>query len=168
MLNGLPLPVTLTARDGEFHVRAAGSSDLDALVELIAGDPISATRGDTASPDDRDAYARGLDQVQADPRNVQLVAERAGEVIATLQLTLIPGLARRGADRLQVEAVRVRDDVRSLGIGRALMRWVADDVAPALGATLIQLTSDAARSDAHRFYERLGYAASHVGYKLRV
>ena len=168
MLNDLELPVTLSARDGEFLVRAAESSDLDALIELIAGDPISAARGDTAAPDDRDAYARGLAQIQQDPRNVQLVAERDGVLIGTLQLTVIPGLARRGADRLQVEAVRVRDDLRSQGIGRALMLWISDVAAPALGATLIQLTSDASRRDAHRFYERLGYAASHVGYKLRV
>ncbi|WP_203136121.1 GNAT family N-acetyltransferase [Microbacterium sp. JZ31] len=167
MIEALTLPVTLAARDGEFSVRAAESADLDVLVALIANDPVSAARGDTASPDDLDAYARGLEAVQADPRNVQLVAERDGVVIGTLQLTLIPGISRRGAARLQVEAVRVRDDQRSAGIGRALMRWVGD-VAPTLGARLVQLTSDAQRVDAHRFYERLGYEASHVGYKLHV
>ena len=161
MIDALALPVTLDAREGAFTVRAATPADLEALVALIANDPVSAARGDTASPDDRDAYARGLAAIQADARNVQLVAERDGVVIGTLQLTLIPGISRRGAARLQVEAVRVRDDQRSAGIGRALMRWVAD-VAPGLGAPLIQLTSDAQRVDAHRFYERLGYARSPV------
>ncbi|WP_309069299.1 GNAT family N-acetyltransferase [Microbacterium sp.] len=167
MIDALTLPATLTARDGEFSVRAAAPDDLEPLVALISGDPVSAARGDTASPQDRDAYARALDAIQEDPRNVQLVAERDGDVIGTLQLTLIPGISRRGSARLQVEAVRVRDDQRSAGIGRALMRWVGE-VAPALGAQLVQLTSDAQRVDAHRFYERLGYEASHVGYKLHV
>jgi len=168
VLNDLELPVMLSARDGEFLVRPAVEHDLDALIELIANDPISAARGDTADPADRAAYARGLAEVQADPRNVQLVAERDGAVIGTLQLTVLPGISRQGASRVQVEAVRVRDDLRSSGIGRAFLRWVAEDAAPSLGASLIQLTSDASRTGAHRFYERLGYAASHVGYKLSV
>ncbi|WP_345752049.1 GNAT family N-acetyltransferase [Microbacterium rhizophilus] len=167
MLQGLDLPVELTATDGAFRVRAAGPADLDALIALIAADPVSAARGDTASDEDRAAYASALERLQEDPSNVQLVAERGGAVIATLQLTLIPGLSRRGTTRLQVETVRVRDDLRSAGIGRALMRWVGE-IAPRRGAHLVQLTSDAQRVDAHRFYERLGYEASHVGYKLHV
>ncbi|GAA3657106.1 GNAT family N-acetyltransferase [Microbacterium marinilacus] len=167
MLASLTLPVRLSARDGGFTLREATPRDLDALIALIANDPVSAARGDVASADDREAYARGLAAIQADPSNVQLVAERDGETIATLQLTVIPGLARRGATRLQVETVRVRDDLRSAGVGGAMMRWV-EDAASALEAHLIQLTSDAARVDAHRFYERLGYARSHVGFKLPV
>lgn len=167
MLRGLDLPVELVAREVGLTVRTAEERDLDALITLIASDPVSASRGDTASDEDRAAYAEALERVQADPSNVQLVAEREGEVVATLQLTLIPGLSRRGTTRLQVETVRVRDDLRSAGIGRALMRWV-DELAPSLGANLIQLTSDAERRRAHRFYERLGYTASHVGYKRHV
>lgn len=95
-----------------------------------------------------------------------LVAEDpSGAVVAMLQLTRIPGLARRGATRLLVEAVRVRADRRSAGVGGALLGWVTDVAAPALGAGLVQLTSDAARTDAHRFYERLGFVGSHVGFK---
>ncbi|KQY96247.1 transcriptional regulator [Microbacterium sp. Root53] len=166
MLTALELPAGLSARDGAFILRAAEPSDADALIALISSDPISAARGDVASAADRDAYVGALEAIQEDPRNLQLVAERDGGVIATLQLTLIPGLARRGALRLQVETVRVRDDLRSAGIGGAMMRWVSEVAAPALGARMIQLTSDAARIDAHRFYERLGYAPSHVGFKL--
>jgi GNAT superfamily N-acetyltransferase len=77
-------------------------------------------------------------------------------------------MARRGARRLLVEAVRVRTDLRSAGIGSAAMRWVGEQAAPALGAAMVQLTSDAARTDAHRFYERLGYVGSHRGFKLAV
>jgi len=83
-----------------------------------------------------------------------------------MQLTLIPGLARRGAMRLQIEAVRVRSDRRSGGIGGRMIRW-AMNAAHAAGAALVQLTSDAARVDTHRFYERLGFTASHVGFKYR-
>ncbi|WP_110590513.1 GNAT family N-acetyltransferase [Microbacterium suaedae] len=168
MLAGLALPVELSGSASAFTLREARGDDLDALIGLIANDPVSAARGDVASADDRDAYARGLAEIAADPRNAQLVAERDGELVATLQLTVIPGLARRGATRLQVETVRVRHDLRSAGIGAALMRWVSDEAAPTLGANLIQLTSDAARSDAHRFYVRLGYAPSHIGFKLSV
>jgi GNAT superfamily N-acetyltransferase len=88
-------------------------------------------------------------------------------VVGTLQLTAIPGMARRGSTRLLVEAVRVASLKRSSGIGGAMMSWVTGVAAPALGADLVQLTSDAARSDAHRFYERLGFVASHVGFKYR-
>jgi GNAT superfamily N-acetyltransferase len=77
-------------------------------------------------------------------------------------------MARRGATRLLVEAVRVSSALRSGGIGSALMRWVTDVAAPALGTPLVQLTSDVARTDAHRFYERLGFTGSHVGFKYRV
>jgi GNAT superfamily N-acetyltransferase len=88
--------------------------------------------------------------------------------VGTFQVTRIPGMARQGSTRLLVEAVRVRSDLRSSGIGGAMMRWVTDLAAPALGASLVQLTSDAARTDAHRFYERLGFTGSHVGFKYRV
>ena len=114
------------------------------------------------------AYTAALAEILADLSNDLLVVELDGALVGTLQLTLIPGMARRCAKRLLVEAVRVRSDLRSAGIGSAAMRWVGDAAAPALGAALVQLTSDAARTDAHRFYERLGYAASPVGIKLRV
>ena len=164
----LALPVELSSRSGRFRVREATAEDLDALVSLLTSDPVSAARGDAGSAADRDAFARGLAAIDADPRNAQLVAERDRELVATLQLTTIPGLSRRGATRLQVEAVHVRDDLRSEGIGSALMRWVSDVAAPSLGADFIQLTSDNARVDAHRFYERLGFAKSHTGFKLPV
>lgn len=86
-------------------------------------------------------------------------------MVGVLQLTTLPGLSRGGALRLQVESVRVDPARRSAGIGSALMRWVIDKAAPATGATHVQLTSDAQREDARRFYLRLGFAASHTGFK---
>ena len=90
-----------------------------------------------------------------------------GAVVATLQLTVIPGLARRGSLRGQIEAVRVHEDLRGRGLGEALMTWAIDE-ARRRGCTLVQLTSDKRREDARRFYERLGFTASHEGFKLRV
>ncbi|WIB42564.1 GNAT family N-acetyltransferase [Curtobacterium sp. MCLR17_058] len=169
MLHDLALPVRLTTRSGEVTLRNATEADLDALMTLLSDDPISAARGDVAAPEDRPQYAEALRSIVDDPANALLVAEDAdGRLVGTLQLTRIPGMARRGATRLLVEAVRVSSALRSGGIGSALMRWVTDVAAPALGTPLVQLTSDAARTDAHRFYERLGFTGSHVGFKYRV
>ena len=169
MLADLVLPVPLAARVDGVVLRRATTADLAPLMALLADDPVSASRGDRADPGDADLYRDALARVLADPANDLLVAtDAAAAVVGTLQLTVIPGMARRGASRLQVEAVRVRSDLRSAGIGGAMMRWVAEDAAPALDAALVQLTSDAARVEAHRFYERLGYSRSHVGFKLRI
>ena len=169
MLHDLALPVRLPARSGEVTLRNATEADLDALMTLLSDDPISAARGDVAAPADRPQYAEALRSIVDDPANALLVAEDPdGQLVGTLQLTRIPGMARRGATRLLVEAVRVSSALRSGGIGSALMRWVTDVAAPALGTPLVQLTSDAARTDAHRFYERLGFTGSHVGFNYRV
>lgn len=168
MLDALTLPVSLPHRAGTTVLRRARLADAPALIALLADDPVSAARGDVAAAEDAPAYTAGLTEILADPNNDLLVAEEDGVVQGTFQLTLIPGMARRGARRLLVEAVRVRSDLRSTGIGSALMRWVADTAAPELDAALVQLTSDAARVDAHRFYERLGFVGSHVGFKYAV
>ena len=168
MLDALPLPHPIESRVGGATVRRATPGDADAVIALLADDPISAARGDVASEEDRPAYTAALEEILADPSNDLLVAELDGAIVGTLQLTSIPGMARRGARRLLVEAVRVRSDLRSSGIGSALMRWVSDDAAPALGAAMVQLTSDASRIDAHRFYEHLGYVGSHRGFKYTV
>ncbi|WP_144760889.1 GNAT family N-acetyltransferase [Curtobacterium sp. 9128] len=169
MLHDLTLPVPLSTRTGTVTLRSAAPGDLDALVTLLSDDPISAARGDVAGADDRDASATALRAVLDDPANdLLVVVDGSDAVVGTMQLTRIPGMARRGSTRLLVEAVRVSSGVRSGGIGSAMMRWVTDVAAPALGVTLVQLTSDAARTDAHRFYERLGFVGSHVGFKHRV
>lgn len=168
MLDALPLPFPIDSRAGAATLRRAVATDADAIITLLSDDPISAARGDVASVEDRPAYASALDEILTDRSNDLLVVELDDAVVGTLQLTSIPGMARQGARRLLVEAVRVRSDLRSTGIGSAVMRWVSDDAAPALGAAMVQLTSDAARTEAHRFYERLGYVGSHVGFKYSV
>jgi len=169
MLADLDLPTTLTARAGNFTVRRGTPGDLPALMSLLADDPISAARGDRADAADAATYETALRSVLDAPLNDLLVVDDAdGALVGTLQLTVIPGMARQGATRLLVEAVRVSSRVRSGGIGSALMSWVMHVAAPATGTTLVQLTSDAARVDAHRFYARLGFADSHIGFKYTV
>ncbi|WP_062311361.1 GNAT family N-acetyltransferase [Demequina rhizosphaerae] len=166
MLASLTLPAALPTTPATLTVRRAERTDLAAIVRLLTDDAVSASRGDEA---DEGAYARGLEAILADPGNDLVVAtDGDGAVVGTLQLTLIPGMARGGSTRLLVEAVRVDGSRRSGGVGTALMRWVTHVAAPELGAALVQLTSDARRADAHRFYERLGFADSHVGFKYRV
>lgn len=168
VLERLKLPVTLAATATSVVVRRARPDDLDAVIRLLSDDPVSAGRGDLAADHDRPVYAAALDAVLADPGNDLLVATVDDRVVGTFQLTLIPGMSRRGSTRLLVEAVRVASTERSSGIGGALMHWVTDTAAVELGAALVQLTSDAARTDAHRFYTRLGFVDSHVGFKFAV
>ncbi|WP_213817138.1 GNAT family N-acetyltransferase [Glaciihabitans sp. dw_435] len=169
MIDPLNLPVSLLVRDARVLVRRATRDDLEAIIRLLSDDPISAGRGDVANEDDEAAYAAALDRIIHDPGNELLVAVNlAGAVVATLQLTVIPGMVRRGSTRLLVEAVRVASTERSSGIGSALMRWVVEQAAIELETSLVQLTSDAARADAHRFYRRLGFVDSHVGFKFYV
>jgi GNAT superfamily N-acetyltransferase len=165
----LELPTALGTRAGEIVLRRAGREDLDALVRLLSDDPISASRGDRADPADISAYASALAEIVADRSNEIVVAvDGSGRVVGTMQLTRIPGMARRGSCRLQIEAVRVSGSHRSHGIGSAMLRWSVATAAPAVGASLVQLTSDEARADAHRFYERLGFVGSHRGFKYLV
>jgi GNAT superfamily N-acetyltransferase len=161
------LPIMLTLASGTCDLRRARPGDLRAIIGLLSDDAISAARGDSGSEADWPAYERAFAAIEADSAQQLLVATLDDVVVGTMQLTVIPGLARVGASRLQIEAVRVRADRRNLGIGAAMIRWAVDQ-APSLGAALVQLTSDAARVDAHRFYERLGFTASHVGFKLAV
>jgi GNAT superfamily N-acetyltransferase len=170
---GATADVTLTLDDGPVRLRRATIDDLSAIIDLLADDPISAARGDSADASDREAYEVAFAAIDRDPAQRLLVVVHSdgtstdGSVVATMQLTVIPGLARKGAARLQIEAVRVASSQRNRGIGAAMMRWAIED-ARVSGVPLVQLTSDAARVDAHRFYERLGFEASHVGFKYRV
>jgi ribosomal protein S18 acetylase RimI-like enzyme len=145
-------------------IRAATADDLPAIVTMLADDQLGATR---ESLDDITPYRKAFEEIDADSNQRLVVAERSGEVIGTLQLTFIPGLSRRGSKRGLIEAVRVRADSRDLGLGTTLTKWAIEE-SRGHGCTLVQLTSDKSRTDAHRFYERLGFVASHEGYKLKL
>ena len=169
MINDLSLPAALATRRDSVLVRRATPDDLHTTMRLLSDDPVSAGRGDIASDEDEDAYSTALSRIIDDAGNDLLLAvDGTGAVVGTLQLTLIPGMARRGSTRLLVEAVRVASTERSSGIGTALMRWVVEQAAVELRAPIVQLTSDATRTDAHRFYRRLGFVDSHVGFKFFV
>lgn len=169
MLAELQLPTVVETGVGKVTLRRARADDLEAMMRLLSDDPISASRGDASAEADRPVYRRALEEIIADPANeVVIAADSGGTAVATMQLTRIPGMARRGATRLLVEAVRVSSSRRSSGIGTAMMRWAMGPAAVSLGVGLVQLTSDGARADAHRFYERLGFTGSHVGFKYRV
>jgi GNAT superfamily N-acetyltransferase len=145
-------------------IRPATRDDVAAIVAMLADDPLGAAREDL---DDPGTYDAAYDRVVADPGQHLVVAELDGTVVGTLQLSVIPGLSRRGATRSIIEGVRVARDERGSGLGTELVTWAVDE-SRRLGAALVQLTSDASRTDARRFYERLGFTASHVGFKLQL
>ena len=142
-------------------IRRATAGDIPAIVAMLADDPLGAKRESPGDP----VYAAAFAEIDADPRQLLAVAVVDDQVAGTLQLTFIPGLSRRGATRALIEAVRVRADQRGSGLGRRLAEW-AISTSRDRGAAMVQLTTDASRTDAHRFYERLGFVASHVGMKL--
>ncbi|SCY79099.1 GNAT family N-acetyltransferase [Paracoccus tibetensis] len=143
--------------------RRARAGDLAAILALLVDDRLGAERD---SLDDLAPYRAAFAQIDADPRQLLAVAEdAAGRVVATLQLTFIPGLSRGGALRGQIEAVRVASDLRGRGIGAGMIAWAIEECRRR-GCALVQLTTDRSRTDAHRFYDRLGFEASHLGYKM--
>ncbi|MEV0243593.1 GNAT family N-acetyltransferase [Streptomyces sp. NPDC050674] len=149
---------------GDLAIRAAVADDVPAIVAMLADDPLGAQR---ESPDDLSPYLIALERLSADPNQHLVVAVRDGRVVGTLQLTIIPGLSRRGATRSVIEGVRIHADERGSGLGTQLIEWAIDESRDQ-GCHLVQLTSDKTRHDAHRFYERLGFTASHTGFKLQL
>ena len=149
---------------GDLGIRAAVADDVPAIVGMLADDPLGAQR---ESPDDLAPYLSALERLGADPNQRLVVAVREGRVVGTLQLTIIPGLSRRGATRSIVEGVRIHADERGSGLGTELIEWAIEESRDQ-GCQLVQLTSDQTRTDAHRLYERLGFTASHTGFKLQL
>jgi GNAT superfamily N-acetyltransferase len=164
-MGGVTILSTVQAGAQPVVLRRAREDDLRAIVALLAADQLGATRDALPSDGDLSPYQRAFGQIDADPAHLLIVGEAAGEVVATMQVSFLPGLARRGALRAQVEAVRVRADYQGTGLGGAIMTWVIDE-SRRRGCALIQLSSDKTRTRAHRFYERLGFTASHEGMKL--
>ncbi len=147
--------------------RQADKEDLPAIVRMLADDALGAKRERYSDPLPEEYY-RAFDAIEADPNNELIVVEDAnGTVIGTLQLTFLPGISHRGAWRAQIEGVRVSAEVRSSGIGRKMILW-AIERARERGCPMVQLTSDKSRVDAIRFYEKLGFVASHQGLKFRI
>ncbi|MGC0383748.1 GNAT family N-acetyltransferase [Streptomyces sp. SAI-129] len=149
---------------GDLEIRPTTAEDIPAVVAMLADDPLGAQR---ESPDDLRPYLAAFGRLRADPNQQLVVAVRDDRVVGTLQLTIVPGLSRRGALRSIVEGVRIHGDERGSGLGTQLIEWAIDE-SRRQGCHLVQLTSDKTRTDAHRFYERLGFTASHTGFKLQL
>ncbi|MFH8580480.1 GNAT family N-acetyltransferase [Streptomyces zaomyceticus] len=145
----------------DLEIRPATAEDIEAIVAMLADDPLGAQR---ESPDDLAPYLAAFELLESDPHQHVVVAVREDKVVGTLQLTIIPGLSRRGATRSIIEGVRIHGDERGSGLGTQLIEWAVEE-SERRDCRLVQLTSDATRTDAHRFYERLGFEASHVGFK---
>ena len=154
-------PVTPAVSRDSIQLREARREDVPQIVGLLADDVLGAGREGPAD----DAYFTAFDQIEADPRSRLLVAESGGRVVGTLQLSTLPGLSRHGMLRGQIEAVRVAADQRGQRLGRRMIEWAIEQ-ARGQGCGLLQLTSDKQRPDAVRFYQSLGFTASHEGLKL--
>ncbi|MEV6570500.1 GNAT family N-acetyltransferase [Streptomyces sp. NPDC051577] len=154
----------MTDPTAELAIRPATEADLPAIVAMLADDPLGATR---ESPDDLAPYIAALKRIDDDPNQRLVVAVREDRIVGTLQLTIIPGLSRKGASRSIIEGVRVHADERGSGLGTRFIEWAIEQ-SRLENCQLVQLTSDVTRIDAHRFYERLGFTASHVGFKLQL
>ena len=146
--------------------RRAGQRDLPAIVRLLADDPLGANRERYDEPLPQ-GYLRAFEAIEADPNNELVVACLQDEVVGVLQLTFIPYLTYQGGWRALIEAVRIDSKHRSQGLGKQMFEW-AIERSRRRGCHLVQLTTDKARPDAKRFYESLGFAASHEGMKLNL
>lgn len=146
------------------EIRLAVQDDLPAVVRLLADDALGATRERYTEPLPA-AYAAAFAAMQAQGGNHLLVATMNRAIVGCLQLTIIPGVSRLGAIRGQIEGVRVGSAHRGQKIGAALVSDAIERCRQA-GCSLVQLTSDVSRVDARRFYERLGFVATHIGMKL--
>lgn len=150
--------------DTEIEFRAAAESDLLAIVDMLADDDIGSTR-EKPGPPLAEPYLEAFRAMNSDPNHVLAVAVDGEKVIGTLQVSFIPGMARTGMWRGQIEAVRIAPDYRNGGLGQRMFEW-AIALCKERGCGLVQLTTDKGRPDAHRFYDSLGFKASHEGYKL--
>jgi GNAT superfamily N-acetyltransferase len=149
----------MTCRDATEH-------DLPAIVALLNDDELGKARNPVFE-EQRARYLAAFRAIAADPNNGIIVAEQDGAIAGCYQLTFIPGLSYTGAERAQIESVRVASSLRGAGLGSAMMQD-AIARARARGCHLVQLTTDARRAHTRRFYERLGFVASHHGMKLKL
>lgn len=145
-------------------IRVARESDLPALIALFAADALGG-HGDTTEPEAFDDYRRAFLVITASRDQTLYVAELGGEIAGTFQTIITTSLSGRGSSAMIIEAVQTRTDLRGQGIGAAMIEFCIAE-AKRRGMRLVQLTSNAARQDAHRFYERLGFKPSHLGFKM--
>jgi GNAT superfamily N-acetyltransferase len=166
LFNVAPIWFLSMVTDPALSFRTAARADVPAIVRMLADDPLGAQRERFSTPLP-EGYERAFDAISRDANNELIVACLADEVIGVLQLTFIPSLTYQGGWRALIEGVRVDARMRSRGIGKALFEW-AIARARERGCHIVQLTTDKARPEARRFYETLGFVASHEGMKLHL
>ena len=150
----------------ELVFRPARREDVTRIVQLLADDPLGAGRERFESPLPDNYYA-AFDRIEASDGNSLIVAELGGVVVGCLQMTLIPGLSNQGADLALIEGVRVDTTLRGQGLGGQLIEWALEQ-ARTRGCQAVELFTHKTRTDAHRFYDRLGFEQSHVGYRIKL
>lgn len=148
------------------HFRTAIKADLPAIVALLADDKLGSQREVLSDPPDS-RYVAAFNAITADANQRLVVAEQDGQVVGTMQLSFMPGLSHTGAWRGQIESVRVASTLRGQGAGQQMFVWALDQF-KAKGCRMVQLTTDRSRADAHRFYQKLGFEASHLGFKIKL
>ena len=146
--------------------RQAVARDLPRLVTMLADDELGAQREDSSEPLNS-SYRSAFDAIDRDPNNALIVAEIDASIVGMMQLTFIPYLTHIGSWRCLIEGVRVHPEYRGQGLGTALIEW-AIEAARKRQCRILQLTSDKQRPDALRFYQALGFEATHEGFKLRL
>ncbi|SPH17462.1 Aminoalkylphosphonate N-acetyltransferase [Defluviimonas aquaemixtae] len=151
---------------GEPRYRRATAADQRAIVAMLSDDVLGASR-ENALPAVDDCYQDAFAEIDADPNQFLCVVENEQQIVGTLHLTFIPGFSRNGTKRGQIEAVRIASDRRGGKLGEAMFAWAISECRARRGS-FAQLTTDKARPDAHRFYDRLGFEPTHIGYKLKI
>jgi ribosomal protein S18 acetylase RimI-like enzyme len=146
--------------------RDAMAADVPAIVTLLHDDPLGKKREKVSDPLPQ-SYWDAFAAITADVRSRLIVIERDRRVVGTMQLTFIPALTHQGAERLLIEAVNVARDLRSQGIGEAMMTW-AIDAAKARGCQFVTLFSHKSRRRAHEFYQGLGFKKTHHGFRYEI
>jgi GNAT superfamily N-acetyltransferase len=145
-------------------IRPAAAADLPAIIAMLADDALGAAREDPSMPL-HPRYLQAFAAIAANPDQHLVVADYEGQVIATLQLTLLPGLSKKGAWRGLIEGVRVRTDTRRLGMGVRMIGWAVEQCRER-GCASVELVAHHSRTGAHRFYRQLGFKPTHIGFKL--
>lgn len=150
--------------DGDgFGIRRASRADLPDIVAMLADDPLGSGREGAQLG----VYEAAFERIEANPHDLLAVLAAGAAIVGMLQLTVIPGLSHSGALRGQIESVRVHRTYRGRGVGQVFIEWAVEE-ARRRGCAMVQLMSDRSREDAYRFYARLGFVDSHVGYKLHL
>lgn len=148
------------------HYRQAIETDIPVLIKMLSDDSLGKLREDASIPVNP-CYLAAMQQIQNDPNNELTVVESDGEIVGMLQLTFIPYLTYKGSWRCLIEGVRIKQGFRGRGLGTQFFQW-AIERAKERKCHIVQLTSDKQRTDAIRFYENLGFKASHEGFKLKL